>query len=551
MSLYQDSEYVYAAGDYLEGKQVKYRTLEERARLQEASQKKMEEFVQCIVDHVQFNQGVRVRLLGDLLADRGYCDWMTLKILSLAKDQGVECDITLSNHDLGFFQHEILDSDQMDPKRYIQIDNENYICAANGGSCDSLMGLRAYTNNDAQKINEYKLMVEKIIPMYKLISYDLVQSQNGNKINLYMHGVNDEFIITKLAQELGVSLPVNVDVANASAEELADIIDNINHAFQRIMADPKWRKNFVASIDAEPYILGTTTKREYTALENLLLRYTEGYKEKNQRNPNVAKIVHGHSSGAQEPHGIVTLDEDFGKAKDAYSGKHLHAISAGITHADRIDHKINLMLDVIKDKIDEAYQKLMRLMDGADLAHQLVLPEQLLPYIKSLHNHMIFVCDLENQMSKGFPGKSAAFIKVRSSGDELLKQIGNCQVNLIEQGRRIKTLITQTGFSGAIASLLSLEESVLPPTTLAFKDLIKLHQLAIQHCRSLGDGLKQACKKNPGDAAYLELQLLVETIFRSHDIQLDDINTFVQLQSSTITPSDKNEAELEYKHDMK
>lgn len=179
----------------------------------------MEEFKE-ILGRIEVNPDCpRVRLLGDLIADRGNNDLMTLLLLEKIKDNGVQVEIVASNHDLF-----LLPNYDEDPAKWAElIEDLAYDMFVNG--------LLLLINN---KIIEHKeivrLMDRVYLPSFKLISYALSQEDGETKITLFMHAPNNCIPIKALARELGIDYP---DEA-INAERLADIVDKINNAFQEL-----------------------------------------------------------------------------------------------------------------------------------------------------------------------------------------------------------------------------------------------------------------------------------------------------------------------------
>jgi len=182
-----------------------------------------------IIEKIKFKKK-GVRLIGDELADRGTCDYFTLKVLKEMYKQEVPVEIIESNHGLQFRGacEQYLKNGKFSPL------NPNY-----NNQFNSLMTLNTLVENK-QIESQWILDTAKQVyfPALKMFSYKL--SADETAIKLYTHAPIDIEMIKDVATQL------KIDFKDASAKELADTIDRINAEFQK-----KISNNSISSLYAE------------------------------------------------------------------------------------------------------------------------------------------------------------------------------------------------------------------------------------------------------------------------------------------------------------
>jgi hypothetical protein len=210
------------------------------------------------IDHelTVIEPNILVRLIGDLLADRGRNDWFVLKILKKLHDHGVNVRILMSNHDLEFLkgigahQHERLPATTMDETLSNRIEeletiidskdtsDEDYVLAMGeyikittfyerNAQGRSYIELEELIDNNLVRYEEVLSLVNDVY-LPSLLLYDY--SEADDKLTLFNHAHVDESEIASVALSLGLSPALE---SNALKKET---ISNINAVFRERMA---------------------------------------------------------------------------------------------------------------------------------------------------------------------------------------------------------------------------------------------------------------------------------------------------------------------------
>jgi hypothetical protein len=157
-----------------------------------------------------------VRLIGDVLADRGSNDYFTLKLIQRMRQAGVNLHINLSNHD-GEFIHNYLD------RRHGALDPHQ---------SRSLTGLQVLESKSLVNHAEVDaIWRECYVPAIKVFDYHIDRSQTPPKFTLFSHAPVGLETVRACAAKIGVEY----DESNADA--LAATIDQINVYCQEHLAD--------------------------------------------------------------------------------------------------------------------------------------------------------------------------------------------------------------------------------------------------------------------------------------------------------------------------
>jgi hypothetical protein len=278
-----------------------------------------------ILSRTQVTRGCQIRLIGDVFADRGNNDWLTLKVLEKLNLGGDSTEILASNHDAMFLATY---EDDVDDNKNLWMVNygTNYHQPAN--MQHSKFALLAMVKKGLISHDELKRQVESyVLPSMKLISYTL--SEDKAKITLFMHAPNSVEIIKGIANELGVTYK------DSSAQELATTIDNINVSFAVMKFHDK--EKYKEIIKAMTFSDSLDT--DYTDFQKLVWNMARDIdpKVKQQQPPScIANIIHGHTGQGPNQNGeddnnykiefiknyyytnldYINLDTDLGKGKN-------------------------------------------------------------------------------------------------------------------------------------------------------------------------------------------------------------------------------------------
>lgn len=161
------------------------------------------------------NKQLSLRLLGDLLADRGVQDYFILLILAALKKENVDFEIIYSNHDHQFMLN----------AAHKVSEEKDFLPIRQSLSMENLFVLIEKNIVQLEEIN--RLVVENHTRYLKLFSYDLSNRDGKPHIDIYSHAPADFFLIEEISNHLGVTYK------NSTAEELAKTLDAINQAFQK------------------------------------------------------------------------------------------------------------------------------------------------------------------------------------------------------------------------------------------------------------------------------------------------------------------------------
>lgn len=324
-----------------------------RKELIEFDKKFLKNFTE-ILEKTTVNSGSKIRLLGDILADRGENDYLTLKVLEKLQKGGVKPEIIFSNHDaylLSNYKKPISPSDKVpiiptDPLEIgTQTTGTEWIFFNPHDQQHSMVSLYAYIKLGLIQQKEVQELVETyIIPSLKLISYSL--SEDSKTIDLFMHAPNDFYAIKELAKELGV---IQDDYKPKSALELAETIDKINVKFQEVLSTEKSNeisyKNILDIVANEDIILDESTNlsildfsEDTQNLGHLLNNFiwnridsgwdidTPGNIDFDSYPPFVNHIIHGHTN-IHHSHNSkqIDLDNSLGKTREHSKNFYLSA----------------------------------------------------------------------------------------------------------------------------------------------------------------------------------------------------------------------------------
>jgi hypothetical protein len=260
-----------------------------------------------IIKNLTFNKDACFKLIGDLLADRGQCDFHTLFILATMKRQGVDLRILLSNHDREFLKVWAAKFKFADNWELWNCPFDTLISNGREGQDESLQALGELLNRGLVTIDEINELVDVYIESLNLIDYQL--SPDGQAIALIEHAPFAVTFYRELADALG-----DIKFDDSSTAQLAQSIDRMNAKYRQILTDNiepadkhklskllhklTWNRWSFSSDDGMP----ADEQAQFTSVHN-------GY--------NVF-YIHGHDGPHCVPkdkqHFVVSIDSHFAKS---------------------------------------------------------------------------------------------------------------------------------------------------------------------------------------------------------------------------------------------
>jgi hypothetical protein len=197
-----------------------------------------------ILEQVTFVPTVKVRLLGDMLADRGKCDYLTLLFIKKAKESNLNITIIESNHDF-----------QLQQKLSPAFKNTKPTIINNDSICDiqraSWLGLKKLIAIGCVSEQEAQALMSIYQENIKLIDYEWAADED--RLDIFMHAPNNTFCIDSIVAEFRVIIaqesnkhPAELQqfasaianlklVKNSQAGELIETIDTINKIFSYLI----------------------------------------------------------------------------------------------------------------------------------------------------------------------------------------------------------------------------------------------------------------------------------------------------------------------------
>lgn len=267
-----------------------------------------------IINSLSFTKNITYTLLGDLLADRGQCDFFMLLLIHKMKQDGVDLTIILSNHDLEFLR--IFSLGFPDKKISDRAEENNnpprgfYDTLISKNDQDaSLQALGYLLNKNLITKKELNELIPTYLNCLKLIDYKL--SKDGRSIALISHAPCSVEHYKSVAEYLGI---VNFD--DSTPEKLARSIDAINKKYSDLLKENDQRALNAQSSDnpLHPLIWSrwNDDKKDNPQKYNAKL---ESFKPKH-KNYSVF-YIHGHDGSACVPDDkksfVRSLDSDFAK----------------------------------------------------------------------------------------------------------------------------------------------------------------------------------------------------------------------------------------------
>lgn len=181
--------------------------------------KSIEEFHQILtrVTVPEQAQLATMRLIGDVMGDRGQNDYFTLKILEKLNENNVPMEILFSNHDLEFIEH--YENNFKTP--YFSLGKQQ---AKSVFKLDDLI-----ERGVVDKKTVDNLVKTHYLPNLLAISYSIDDNFKPPHLTLYTHAPVGLTTIYSLARKFKIPLPVLWD---SDAYSIARVIDAINAQFK-------------------------------------------------------------------------------------------------------------------------------------------------------------------------------------------------------------------------------------------------------------------------------------------------------------------------------
>ncbi|KTD23485.1 Dot/Icm secretion system substrate [Legionella lansingensis] len=175
---------------------------------------------------LEIKNKILVRLIGDEVADRGSCDYFTLRLIRFLHENDVKVTILISNHNSEFiaaYEHLFI-TNELRSLNFI-INEQKY----------SFFGLKLLLDEEVISETEVKELVQIAYkPTLKILDYTLT----ADSIGIFSHAPTRFDVIKSLADYFGVVYE------EANKEALAGTIDNINHSFKLAVKDNKVHEFF-------------------------------------------------------------------------------------------------------------------------------------------------------------------------------------------------------------------------------------------------------------------------------------------------------------------
>ncbi|HAU1319411.1 TPA: type IV secretion protein Dot [Legionella pneumophila] len=240
-----------------------------------------------------------IRLLGDEVADRGSCDYLTLKILDFLYQNQIAINIVLSNHGYEFIHayEKLVIGQPFKPKGDI-----------GDIQIKSFWGIQLLLEQGAITQEELKGLVERVYkPTLKIIDYSL--SEDG--ITLYSHAPIRFNSIRWAAAQLGVSYD------DSTKEALAETIDQMNTQLQIYMKNNMLHLLFENNEINDLTNMKDEERKAWPLIYLIWNRWNESKEEENARpgrhNGYSIAYVHGHDPFQSQLVYVYNLDTLCGK----------------------------------------------------------------------------------------------------------------------------------------------------------------------------------------------------------------------------------------------
>ncbi|VEG90919.1 Dot/Icm T4SS effector Wip [Legionella spiritensis] len=239
-----------------------------------------------------------IRLLGDEVSDRGFCDYFTLKILDFLHQNQIKKHDTISNHGCEFIYayEKFLQGDEWKPMGNIP-----------DFQITSFWGLKILLEQGIVTVNELNQLIDGYKSDLKIIDYTI--SEEG--ITLFSHAPIRLDTIQLLASRLGVVYD------DATKEGLAETIEQINNQFQSYINNNIIHTLFHNDQIADKTNMSEEERAAYPLIYLIWNRWNQDKETSDARpqchNGYTVTYVHGHDSfQSRLPH-VHNLDTLCGK----------------------------------------------------------------------------------------------------------------------------------------------------------------------------------------------------------------------------------------------
>lgn len=249
-----------------------------------------------LLARIQVNPAAKdslLRLIGDVVADRGANDYLTLKLLQKFKQGGLPFENLLSNHDaelIGLYENN-------QPFNYSKLQGQ-------ANSANQMQDLIARGVVSRDEINA--LIEDCYKPALKALSYSF---NDQGKLTIYSHAAIDPQTIHFMADKLELPWLGNDDAS------IAKTIDAINVEFAKHV-----QNNTVTKLlDLDSVSLDALNGVEQIDAKKFPFAFLIwNRKATNLNRPDHINFVHGHDKSDLTKGNIFNLDNDLGKAAGIY-----------------------------------------------------------------------------------------------------------------------------------------------------------------------------------------------------------------------------------------
>lgn len=238
-----------------------------------------------------------LRLIGDVLADRGMNDYFTLKILKKLRDQQIPFEMLIANHDAEFIA-------SYEKKLGFNSSKLGSQQAQSAYNLQELLTRKLITPEELHELVESTVKLALVT-----LSYSLNETQD--KITVYSHGVIGLNNMRHIAQALGVHY------ADDSAIVLAQTIEAINARFvEHVKNNTITDLLKLDQIDIEAINgLKPIDEEKFPFAHLIWNRKPDGLER-----PQHIYFVHGHDIHDKTMNNIFNLDNILGKTLSMHQG---------------------------------------------------------------------------------------------------------------------------------------------------------------------------------------------------------------------------------------
>lgn len=304
--------------------------------------------VEKIFDALEIAEQAHIRLLGDMLCDRGQNDYFTLLMLrKIIRSTTSHFQIILSNHDMEFIcRHEKGGDDPYSELNALRLMNNVYLQAT--GQTKSLLNMNELIHRGIVPRETIADIVSEVKASLHSLSYDSYEKHVNRKIMLYSHAPINEIDVLRAALSLiephnslwvGDSLAADdsrclnnlyeslfsktYDTAFTN-DDLVDCIDILNR-FTDKLAEIKSLSSLLKITSKIEYGSGYSSELNKSPFDLLIWNRVDPKERKNGciiRSLCVYTNVHGHSEGYFDA--CLCLDQPFGKPEHNERGYSIH-----------------------------------------------------------------------------------------------------------------------------------------------------------------------------------------------------------------------------------